>query len=56
MFTAQLGDIGKSLKLKRKYGNLDEFSSNISENFSTFVGKYLKKVDLNQESNSIILS
>ena len=47
MFTAQFGEIGKSLKLSRKYGNLDAFSSNIDENFSTFFGKYLKLFNRN---------
>lgn len=41
IFTAQLGDIGKSLRLRRKYGNLEAFSSNIEENFSILSGKYL---------------
>ena len=42
ILTAQFGDIGKSLKLNRKYGNRELFSSNMAENFSTFFGKYLE--------------
>ena len=50
MFTAQLGDIGKSLKLKRKYGNREPFSSSKVENFSTFLGKYLKLIETKLKS------